>query len=818
MKKKIHLIPHTHWDKEWYFPDLISDNLFSHNFNLITRLYKNNKLKLKNYLFDGQLSLIDDLLSNQPELRNLVQELVDKKYIYLGAWYSQPDFYNSSAETTFRNILYGKQLISQFNFKTKTIYCPDSFGFNNNLPQIFRSLGFENFIFWRGMKKEDALDNAFFNWVGIDDTKIMSYCYSKGYYPFGAIYPYNNINNHNLDTSAKKFTKDAKPLVDEIFTRLKNNNNECIIPLGGDQAPYVYKAYDLINKVNKFDKNYNWQWSTLDNFFNNKSPNKIITGDLNYPYDSRIHRTIGSSRVDIKKLFRKCENKLYYHLEPLQIYYMQIDANYNPNVTRRRILRIILKSQAHDSLGGCNSDIVNRQIFDRLQNAFIMLQGEIDYIMKKLSNFYKIQNNEILLINTAPFVNNVSTRFFISNKSKKPFNKKLNGIEIIQIAPSVQEQTGTSKYWKHYLELISRKVPPFTHKIVKFSDFKDIPISNVDVEHSIKLKTTDNKITLLFKNKIIIDNILEFIVNNDYGDLYDYSPKRIGEKGKCLNADFVLKEKLNTQTYSQFIFKFVILKDKVKGKLRIKIRHIDEKVYVRLSINNRSKLIKLSTNWSINDFENISFHQHLAIKPYVENPIKDSLKSNYQEYLSSYTMFNELLSIKTTDNYFNIITNSANEFKINHNRLNITLFRSVNYLGKNDLAWRPGRASGITGQMIKTPDGLLRKKLTYNFDISFNKSPEKVYNDYHFAGSAYVNNEFLNPLNSMFDNFILNDIVYKNNINYKCPNLKENYIISAFYYNEGKVYFRYANQSKPQNNLRKYEIVTKVKKVKTSYE
>lgn len=49
--------------------------------------------------------------------------------------------------------------------------------------------------------------------------------------------------------------------------------------------------------------------------------------------------------------------------------------------------------------------------------------------------------------------------------------------------------------------------------------------------------------------------------------------------------------------------------------------------------------------------------------------------------------------------------------------LALTLFRSVGLLGKDDLAWRPGRASGINNKVVYTPDAQMKQKMTFEYAL-----------------------------------------------------------------------------------------------------
>jgi len=60
-KYVLHLVPYTHWDKEWYFTKQDSDILLFENINNLLEMLDKNELK--NFIFDGQVSIIDDYLS-----------------------------------------------------------------------------------------------------------------------------------------------------------------------------------------------------------------------------------------------------------------------------------------------------------------------------------------------------------------------------------------------------------------------------------------------------------------------------------------------------------------------------------------------------------------------------------------------------------------------------------------------------------------------------------------------------------------------------------------------------------------------------------
>ncbi len=48
----------------------------------------------------------------------------------------------------------------------------------------------------------------------------------------------------------------------------------------------------------------------------------------------------------------------------------------------------------------------------------------------------------------------------------------------------------------------------------------------------------------------------------------------------------------------------------------------------------------------------------------------------------------------------------------------LTLFKSTGVLGRSDLDWRPGRASGINNTVVDTPDAQLLKPLHFSFTVA----------------------------------------------------------------------------------------------------
>ena len=56
----------------------------------------------------------------------------------------------------------------------------------------------------------------------------------------------------------------------------------------------------------------------------------------------------------------------------------------------------------------------------------------------------------------------------------------------------------------------------------------------------------------------------------------------------------------------------------------------------------------------------------------------------------------------------------------------LTLFKSTGVLGRDDLAWRPGRASGINNTVVYTPEAQLHKPLIFNLTLTLSERADHL--------------------------------------------------------------------------------------------
>src|SRR5438093_13568781 len=84
-----HLIPHTHWDREWYLPRAaLQARLVTVVDDLIERLQADSAYRT--FLLDGQTVLAEDYLRARPDREADVRALVKTGRLQMGPGYELP--------------------------------------------------------------------------------------------------------------------------------------------------------------------------------------------------------------------------------------------------------------------------------------------------------------------------------------------------------------------------------------------------------------------------------------------------------------------------------------------------------------------------------------------------------------------------------------------------------------------------------------------------------------------------------------------------------------------------------------------------------
>ena len=381
----VHIISHSHWDREWYLPfeshrmQLVElfDNLFD--------LFENDP-EFKSFHLDGQTIVLDDYLEIRPENRDKVQRYIDEGKLKIGPFYILQDDYLISSEANVRNTLIGQQEAAKWGKSTQIGYFPDTFGNMGQAPQILQKSGIHVAAFGRGVKPigfdnqvlEDEQFTSQFSemyWQGADGSRVLGILFANWY---------SNGNEIPVDKDeALTFWK--QKLAD---VRDYASTNQWLMMNGCDHQPVQKNLSEAIRVANELFPDVTFVHSSFDEYVQaveSALPEQLstVTGELTSQETDGWYTlaNTSSSRIYLKQAFQENSNLLEQVVEPLTI----ITGGHNHKDQLTYAWKTLLQNAPHDSICGCSVDEVHRE----METRFAKVNQVGNFVKSNLLNEWK---------------------------------------------------------------------------------------------------------------------------------------------------------------------------------------------------------------------------------------------------------------------------------------------------------------------------------------------------------------------------------------------------------------------------------------------
>ncbi len=765
MKHKIHVVPHSHWDREWYFTTSRSKVYLMKDLKDVLDTLENDKA-FKYFMLDAQGSLLDDYIQWMPQDRERITKLVKEKRLIIGPWYTQSDQLVISGESIVRNMYYGMKRCEEFGGYMNVGYVPDSFGQSGNMPQIYKEFGIEDTLFWRGVS-DDMVKHTDFHWRGDDGSVVFATQIPFGYYIGGNI-------PEDLEKSEEFWQK-------ECFEKAgKGSTTKHIyFPNGFDQAPIRTNLPEIIRERNAKDKENEYVISCIEDYIKDvKSENPTleeVQGELVIAKHMRIHKSIFSSRSDLKVLNTQVQNYVTNVMEPLLALSYQLGNDY-PHKVVEEIWKLLFENAAHDSIGSCISDTANEDVYMRYKQARDIAVNIVELHSRLIAT--GIKNNADMtftLINTLPQKreDTVLVKTYIPGGNFAIVDEKGNKVDYTivdsrDLTDYVLSQTikldPSRKFYipEQVLEAViaikTRDIPAlgYVQYALDLNDNSFVPMGKKDLLENEFYSITvakNGSLTILDKeNNITYKNQAILVENGDDGDSFNYSPPRNDLEVFSTNSKFQY-EICGNDIYSKVKIQFSMIVPKDLEERAKGITSITLPVTLEASLRKGSKVIDFNVHVDNNGLSHrlcVIFDSQIASKfNYADQQFGCIKRPNYYEKEMNLYMeglenrkekkagIQELanwandqsswqeppISIEPTQSYVSltdgntgiaVIPQGVREYEILDDRkIRLTLFRTYGFMGKENLIYRPGRASGE--RIIETPDAQLQKKMNFSF-------------------------------------------------------------------------------------------------------
>ena len=812
---KAYFVNHTHWDREWYFTtqdaQVLSDQLFT---QVLDELEDHPEA---NFTLDGQMSIVDEYVEIHPEAKERIHRLVNRKQLFIGPWYTQTDAMVPSAESLLRNLIIGI-IDARENYGEPMMlgYLPDTFGFNANLPMILNQVGIHDFLSWRGTNFKRQTNSVYFKWKAIGGKAVFAANFPLGYY------------TGQIDLESKRNLQDfVKNRLDKgiEFEALNGNNDEVLVPSGIDQMNIIHDVSKTIEKVNELSQN-DVEISTYPQFMNKLRSKKLpeYQGELRYPTYSRVHRTITSVRSRNKRSNFELEQAITRRLEPLMVIAKYADIPISNGIVVK-LWKLLFELQPHDTLGGSVTDNVAVDMEHRIKQANEIADGVENYIKKRIAQRLNLSDHDVIVFNTDPYeFNGRKTVEVVSQSSQVKFPAENKAVivdkeevksrpHIMQLTPNGYEFKDEPGYFKLKVSL-EVKMAGLGYQVLHFEDsdqavdeFQSISGKSIG-NHRVQLAFEDGAFYLSTKYKTFNDVISIYDQAND-GDTYDFSPLR-GDEEKQLDWNGTIKkevadgiERLILTGTWQLPFD---LEDRVDGEapktvdvsyqLILTIAATSDVISAKLTIDNQALSHRLRLRLKTGITTKAAHAQIQGGFRQTENEaIDDNWNDEFVEKPVNIYIFDRAVGLHDKQDGLYFFGTGQKEYEKVDDSLYITLMATTGQLGKSDLLWRPGRASGDTTSVghIMMPTPLAQETGTneFSFGLYAPSNAElaenrltKVISDWYAPSVSYQMqkyNLFVNRLDNKLWDIEFSPKLTKIEQTESWLNIKQNVEVSALY-------------------------------------
>ena len=391
MKTTVHIISHSHWDREWY------QSFESHRMKLI-ELVDNILDKVENdpefggFFLDGQVIAIDDYLEIRPEKRAQVEKCIREGKVQTGPWYILQDEFLTSGEACVRNLQVGMQEAEQYGAVGNVGYFPDAFGNAGQMPQVLKQAGMDAVVFGRGVKpigpNNEVTGGQYEStysemmWASPDGTKLPGILFANWY---------NNGVEIPVDEAEAKVYWDKKLADARKFAA----THQLLMMNGCDHQPLQKNITEAIRVARKLYPDVEFIHSDFKKYVEAMEKEisenfSTVKGELtSQETDGRwTLANTASSWIGLKQDNRAGETALERKAEPAAAMADVMGKAY-PEDPMIYSWKKLMQNHPHDSICGCSVDEVNEEMKTRFaksrQVADAIYDESVEYLTNKVN-------------------------------------------------------------------------------------------------------------------------------------------------------------------------------------------------------------------------------------------------------------------------------------------------------------------------------------------------------------------------------------------------------------------------------------------------
>ena len=346
------VVPHTHWDREWYLP---FERFRMRLVRMIDHLLGIFDLdpSYSHFMLDGQTIVLEDYLAIRGDRFDRLHELIAGGRIAVGPWYVLPDEFLVSGEAMVRNLQVGLAIAARFGGGMRIGYLPDSFGHVAQMPQILAGFGFESACLWRGTG--EGVPGLEWRWEAPDGSSVYLQWLSGGYGNFA-----------ELPTDLPEAIARLKAELTRLETlgtsgvRLLMNGSDHLWPQ--DHLPTLLRAFR--DHFPDYDVVQGSLGEAIDRARACVGDLAVVRGELREAAETSLLPGVLSARTYLKIRNAEAQTLIERYAEPLSALAWVRGREY-PTEFLLHAWKTLLQNHPHDSICGCSIDPVHQEMLTR---------------------------------------------------------------------------------------------------------------------------------------------------------------------------------------------------------------------------------------------------------------------------------------------------------------------------------------------------------------------------------------------------------------------------------------------------------------------
>ncbi|MEU9335337.1 alpha-mannosidase [Streptomyces sp. NPDC048290] len=378
---QVRLVPHTHWDREWYEPfqrfrlrlvDLLDE--------VLDRAEADDRFR---FTLDGQMAAVDDYLEVRGEHRERIARLVREGRLAVGPWQILLDEFLCSGENIVRNLELGLRRAEELGGSMAVGYLPDMFGHCAQMPQILAAAGFDHACLWRGVP--DGVPGHAFRWQAPDGSSVRTEYLAGGY--GNAAYVFSDPGHF-----AERMAALGRRLEPSFGT------DPVLAMYGTDHSAPVGSLVDLVAGLDPADVGV--RIVTLDDYVRDRDPHDaglpVVAGELRSHAHANILPGVLSARPHLKQAMGRAERLVERYAEPFAALWSREWPERFLDLAWWRLV----DAAGHDSVTGCGVDETAVQVHARISEAEHLGQAVRDRVAAGLAR--QVSREAVLVLNPTP--------------------------------------------------------------------------------------------------------------------------------------------------------------------------------------------------------------------------------------------------------------------------------------------------------------------------------------------------------------------------------------------------------------------------------